>query len=249
MSDLYIYTGRGLPSKEFQALCIEIDLSPSSSLKFNEKKKWAQECIEEGFKIVWDLNFGSLNKVDEAHFLTLNLALEHFINDILTPIGEPTQGVILFKGKPDFDETVLKMLQASLPEALPTYLLLETDLPKEIALISTLEHFIVAVTSQNMPYSLPTMGWGHCLSTSGAFTEKVEPLLKPQTLNMGFCLPKEPCEMSESNLINCRIIPEEHLTTSWDGLDKMIVPYDKLTAQGKRKIAGFQAAGGEVIII
>jgi hypothetical protein len=43
-----------------------------------------------------------------------------------------------------------------------------------------------------------------------------------------------------------RIIPEEKLTEQWDGLDRLLVPGKAVSAQGKRKLLGFIAAGGSV---
>jgi len=45
-----------------------------------------------------------------------------------------------------------------------------------------------------------------------------------------------------------RIISEEYLTESWDGLDTIHVIKNSLTTRGDRKLAGFIAAGGEVKI-
>lgn len=46
-----------------------------------------------------------------------------------------------------------------------------------------------------------------------------------------------------------RIIGEEKLTEQWDGLDKLIVPQQAVSSQGKRKLQGFIAAGGIVSIV
>ncbi len=44
-----------------------------------------------------------------------------------------------------------------------------------------------------------------------------------------------------------RIVCEEKLTEHWDGLDKIIVPATVLSSQGRRKLLGFAAAGGEIV--
>jgi hypothetical protein len=46
-----------------------------------------------------------------------------------------------------------------------------------------------------------------------------------------------------------RVVSEEKLTEQWDGLDKLIVFSSALSTQGKRKLLGFLAAGGEVATI
>ena len=44
-----------------------------------------------------------------------------------------------------------------------------------------------------------------------------------------------------------RLICEEKLTEEWDGLDQLIVITDAVSPQGKRRLQGFCAAGGEVL--
>jgi hypothetical protein len=44
-----------------------------------------------------------------------------------------------------------------------------------------------------------------------------------------------------------RLICEEKLTEEWNGLDRLIVIPESISAQGKRKLQGFIAAGGEVV--
>jgi hypothetical protein len=44
-----------------------------------------------------------------------------------------------------------------------------------------------------------------------------------------------------------RMISEEKLTEQWDGIDRLIVPSQAISGQGRRKLRGFIAAGGSVI--
>lgn len=44
-----------------------------------------------------------------------------------------------------------------------------------------------------------------------------------------------------------RIIYEEALTEEWDGLDRLIIIPEAISPQGRRKLQGFVAAGGEII--
>lgn len=46
-----------------------------------------------------------------------------------------------------------------------------------------------------------------------------------------------------------RLIPEMLLITEWDGLDSLFVLSKSLTPQGRRKLLGFCAAGGQVVSI
>jgi hypothetical protein len=46
-----------------------------------------------------------------------------------------------------------------------------------------------------------------------------------------------------------RLISEAYLTESWDGLDNLILFSEALSSQGRRKVQGFAAAGGRVIVV
>lgn len=72
----------------------------------------------------------------------------------------------------------------------------------------------------------------------------------------GLCLPSDSfCDRKTLKLIDqwidstsdpFRILCEEKLTEEWEGIDRLIIP-SPLSPQGKRKLQGFQAAGGEVV--
>lgn len=46
-----------------------------------------------------------------------------------------------------------------------------------------------------------------------------------------------------------KVVPEEFLTTEWDGLDKLIIPSAQLSQGTMRKLQGFSAAGGEIQVV
>ena len=46
-----------------------------------------------------------------------------------------------------------------------------------------------------------------------------------------------------------RLIPESLLTTEWDGLDYLFVISQSISFQGRRKLQGFCAAGGTVVVV
>ena len=49
--------------------------------------------------------------------------------------------------------------------------------------------------------------------------------------------------------ISFKVISEEFLTTEWSGIDTLIVSSQSLSLNAKRKLAGFEAAGGEIITV
>lgn len=80
--------------------------------------------------------------------------------------------------------------------------------------------------------------------------------------NIALCLPPlEMCRQSHyqgieealqvlmNRKIPYRLIPENHLIMEWDGLDHLLVSPNGISINGKRKLQGFQAAGGNIIML
>jgi hypothetical protein len=53
----------------------------------------------------------------------------------------------------------------------------------------------------------------------------------------------------DKKVIPYRLVHEAELTSLWDGLDDLFVLGDSITTEGLRKLKGFQAAGGRVVVI
>lgn len=92
------------------------------------------------------------------------------------------------------------------------------------------------------------------------FENKGECFQKERISPLGICLPVE--SFVNSNFFHSldhvmgelqkekksfRLIPEAKLTEEWNGLDQLIIFPTYLSAQGKRKVTGFEAAGGQVL--
>ena len=77
-----------------------------------------------------------------------------------------------------------------------------------------------------------------------------------EELPTGVLMPDEGCvtpqqwgrlpEIVESLEHPYRVIPEALLTEQWAGLDQLVIDPDVVSSMGQRKVAGFEAAGGEV---
>lgn len=204
---------------------------------------------------------------DELHFQALSAALTHFTKTVWPQF--PESKAILYRGSADFssffrwserqeanyqlwredrpanDEAHLKrlfcaeafvtyfqMLAHRLPDELPISLLLDAKntgtLAQTLHLLSPerFEHFTLETGRQyasKLGVCFPTDE--HC---SGAILQQIDALL-----------PK---------LASFRPVYESLMTEQWDGLDEIYVFPNTLTPQGKRKLAGFCAAGGTVII-
>lgn len=86
-------------------------------------------------------------------------------------------------------------------------------------------------------------------------------ITEPKSVNTGLYWPhsrnyRECCEQNYiqalerlQNRIPYRLIAEDHLITEWDGLDFLLVDPHSISPMGRRKILGFCAAGGTVVVM
>lgn len=78
--------------------------------------------------------------------------------------------------------------------------------------------------------------------------------------SLGICLPTDPyinastlekmdglIQQLQETGVEFRVIPELKLTEEWNELDHLIVIPEAISAQGKRKLLGFSAAGGVIL--
>lgn len=98
------------------------------------------------------------------------------------------------------------------------------------------------------PYAFDYIGWNFasCMGTMDC-SKKIMSIPIPK----GFLLPDEkrnlPLELIEREKM--RIIPSSQLTELWEGMDELYLLENSLSLITKRKIAGFEAAGGTVHIL
>lgn len=157
------------------------------------------------------------------------------------------------------------MLANQLPYGIQASLLLDTQGfsdPVHLATVLSKEHFphlTLGIKGDLLP--MKEFSWEDVTSSAPFFIGRQlpmeEPLVSPIT---GVCLPSlsffKPSEYKKLrvgidrlalNNVKYRIIPEELLTSEWEGLDYLIVSPENLTFQGKRMLMGFCAAGGTVV--
>jgi len=207
---------------------------------------------------------------DELQFSSLKLALSRFAKEVFPQYAERTASALLYRGSADFasffrwsskqeenwlswkegrpeakEEHLrrlfcadafayyLQMLAHALPDELP--LTLRFDLrgcgsPAEARqLISRerFEHFRIAREELDAPLAVCMPPERQC---SGSVLAQLDALFDEL---------KEPF----------RVIEEMFLTESWEGVDRLYVLSDAVTAQGKRMLRGFCAAGGSVVVV
>lgn len=264
-----IYEGKEDVPDGFNVVCVALDASDSSALKWQDAVLKASSLAAQGFLIMWDLQLalldGSLE--DDARFMTLQLGLRHFLEAIWPSFQDKTFGFILYRGLFSFqikNETIeyLKLLAALLPEAVPCFLFLDTTKiiePASYFQLMSLEVFgylrlaIKGPFSERYPYALPALSWGHYRSPLGCCTEHCSLILPETRIEYAICLP----ENGDFDLVApaiatlgeapFRAIPEALLTQEWDGIEKLIIFPEYLHERGWRKVRGFLAAGGEIV--
>lgn len=224
-------------------------------------------------KIQWEFDLGLDAPYfpidDELQFSSLKLALSHFTQEIWPLYSERTSGAILYRGSLDFASFFswtevqednwrswkegrlmapephlrrlfcadafayyFQMLASLLPDELPLILHFETQgcgtaaEKRQLLSRERFEHFHLVTEESEAPLAVCMPQEPVC---SAAVLAKLDRL---------FALIKEPY----------RVIEETFLTESWEGVDRLYVISEALSSQGKRKLMGFCAAGGLVIV-
>lgn len=253
---------------------IRLDASTASSLDWSLERKSALSVIASGKKILWFLDLGLFDRLKmplshPSQFLTLGLAVDHFRKSIWKEFQSFSTGVCLYRGPSDFSSQLpwddaldkafllwqketqaeglnllfcanvgaqfLKTLAEKIPDEVPIFLIYST-MPDDIlekALMTNPERF------------------GRIrIHSSCLFSWKTE-----EELKTGICMPPldvvlpsqlEPFRRVIQEFPFAKLIPEERLTYCWEGLDLLLYSEKCLSKQGRRKIQGFIAAGGEI---
>lgn len=225
------------------------------SLKWEKEIKEAREYVEKGFSLIWEIKLDLISQTlsNEGQFNKNAFTLEYFKNNLYTQFEKASKGVILYRGKSDFSNLSvtldnLKALGAILPESLDLFLFFEEE--TFFLAEAIFDVFHVATKKVIYPNIFPTMGWDR-FSKHGYFSEELlegdETDYKSALLLPKLDLVDEVFVEEMKGLLPCRVIPEAVLTDHWQDVEKLFVFPEFLTPQGNRKLAGFRAAGGEVV--
>lgn len=214
---------------------------------------WSFLQIPEG-PILWEFDFGLFSKqltlTDSAAFFSYTLAIEQFVKTLYSEFKERTVGVVLYRGSADIF-SLIQLEEEGDPEVLGATLFadylhrLASFLPEEVrpfCLFEAPHHFSEARFLQ--------------LTSKDRFWH-IELSLEPSVdLPEGILLPEDSFfnEFEFERILSSvegsyRVIPEARLVEMWQGLDKLFVIEKAVSPQGLRKIKGFEAAGGEVILL
>lgn len=204
-----------LPSSEFNAATILLDGTLSSDLKWDAQKKRADELIEKGYKILWEIDLGLFSRLtfplkDEAQGNILKLSLEVFYQQIWEKYKEESLGLLLYRGSSDFthefpDEKeknlhccqvcidYLDYITQDMPDSLPLFLAIDAS-------GATNSGFLAQVLSRERfenyqliihggPLPLQGLAWNDDRATVGYLSKKPISLKTKEMANVALCLP------------------------------------------------------------
>lgn len=158
----------------------------------------------------------------------------------------------------------LGLLATRLPDSLPAFLFLDastlTGSPlKEMQILNPerFDRFQLCLKGHLLPFQ--ALGWGNP-THQGYFGNSAADLPDAHVHSIGICIPPmhfyemkhyegldEAIAALHKRSLAFKFIAECHLTSQWDGLDILFYCPKGLSAQGKRKLQGFCAAGGTVV--
>jgi hypothetical protein len=224
-------------------------------------------------KIEWEFDMG-LNAPyfpidDELYFSSLKLALSRFTKDIWPLYAERTTGATLYRGSADFASfflwtggqeenwNVWKETRLAAPEA---HL-------RRLFCADAFAHYF-QMLAHALPDELPVT-LHFCIQGCGSAAERRQLLSRERfehfhlvteesTASLAICMPEEALcsgtilakldQLLTTLIEPYRIIEEAFLTELWEGVDRLYVIPEAISVQGKRKLMGFCAAGGLVIV-
>ncbi len=215
------------------AQLVTLDASEHSSLK------WTFEVGEAS--ILWELDFALDEGIldDEARYLALELAVDHFTKTVWPKYEGQTRGVALYRGP--FLESLLHplmLLASHLPETVRPFVFLDVDrFPDATSYFRAVNPFTLGSLTpilkgkwaEKYPYAFPAF----------------YPELPEKPLNLAVLIPEEGTFPIPDQ--PARMIPEQILTHEWDGVDYLLVDPASISDRCRRKLCGFEAAGGIVI--
>lgn len=261
--DLKLYEGWQTLPEGFNVCKISLDLGERSLLKWEREIEWATAAVEKGLYILWELDFelshGPIG--DEALFLTFQLNIEHFNQTVWALFEENTFAVSLYRGGCRFEIEDLRSLAALLPQEATCALFLDTsDLQSPADYFYSLSQeklapfypFLKGPLPERYPYAFPFFGWGKSHSPLGYASTVYQELSPSKSIPLALLLP-DPFDSKAINEVievlgekPFRAIPESLFIYDWEGVEKLMVPNQNISAKARRMLAGFEAAGGSV---
>ncbi len=223
--------------------------------------------------LVWEFDLGLGEPYfpidDELRFSSLKLALARFTKEVWPLFSEQTSGAILYRGSADFasffhwsetQEDNWRVWRGMRPEASVAHL-------RRLFTADAFAHYF-QMLAHALPDELPLslhFDTAHCgtpaekrqLLSRERF-EHFQIITEDSITPLAICMPEEAlCSGAVLAKLDAlfaslsepyRVIEETFLTESWEGVDRLYVLSEAISPQGIRKLMGFCAAGGLVIV-
>ena len=241
---------------------ILFDATTSSTLKWPEALVQLEALKQSQKKCLVHLDLGLFSHLhkpltDKAQFLSISLAINHFVETVYTKYQDEIQGVILFAGDllEQIDDTEPPSLWDFLDARFEFLHLVSNMLPRSATPICILEATHIRSYTVYCTLLVKAQQNGITLHTRHApFTiESIETTL-------AICFNPDHAKEIEITLntaitsllsknISFKIVSEESITTEWSGIDKLLVTSPQIDPMTKRKLQGFAAALGQIIYL
>ena len=201
-----------------------------------------EEALSIEDEILWEFDFGRMT-FDRGAFHAYVLAIEQFSAGLWKEFSSRSKGIVLYRGSLGIINQIMTASEEVEAATLFGDFLhrLASFLPDDVAIFCLFEK-----TPFNRGRSAQLMSKERFLHLRLELEENRSPvgiLLPPDELCTPLVLKKlEQCmELAGPH----RMIPEQRLNEMWDGLDLLYVIEEAVSAQGKRHLKGFEAAGGK----
>ncbi|HSW73313.1 MAG TPA: hypothetical protein VLG44_07925 [Chlamydiales bacterium] len=249
-----IFEEEVLPPKGFNSVLIRLPAGIHEDLLWDEKLSFAEELMEKGYYILWELDFNwdKISFTDKQASLSLKIACDEF-SRIYPRFEKASIGMVLYQGTIgiDLDSLInfITVLAPSLPDLLPIVLAFEGD-RSEVELLKllhkdNLEHFLIAFKG-TLPIS--ALAWQRGASSLGYLgKDQPSPYLEKK-IGVIYSSNHNEMELILNKLDKpYKVLYENFATEEWDGLDLIISVEKEPSTKVQRILRGFEAAGGEVI--
>lgn len=258
-------------------ITIQLPSKISDDLNWSLPKAQALQALERGEKIFWEFDLGLgapyFALEDELLFHSLSLSLTTFSKELWPLFQKNTEGVCLYNGSIDFSPHFAwsdkQLLNWSSWKK-------ERPVAKEEHLrrlfCADAFAFYFQMLSHRLPDELPItlvfngQGCGTLAETLQLvskerfehFTVELRDVPVSQAPSIAVCFPEEALcsqeilekmdQIFDSLDKPIRVIPEPFLTEFWEEVEYLYVLSEALSPSGKRKLMGFCASGGTVIV-
>jgi hypothetical protein len=238
----------------FSAATILLDAQASSALDWSLELKVAEDFIAQGKFLLFDFEFGISKPLSHlGQFQAASFAIAHFREECWPKFAAHTLGAILFRSHGEDVSALLdyaELLRGELPPSCEPFLLFDfIDTHTFITQFrpDRFSRFRVAVKNAPLHTSFAVWqegkGFGGYIGKGPLYGEEDPPTIGILIPPIDQPIPPHVIDII-AKLPECKIIPESQLTIEWDGLEKIIIPYQVQSISTKRALDGFLAAGG-----